>query len=248
MSYCLYWFTENMHERIDPYRDKHIMDLARKAHIKRYDKALEYIIPGANVLDIWCGTGYWSFLLAREKAIVTGIDISPEAIQYAQDHYAHGRVNYFNKSVTDIQDNVAFDLITCFEVLEHMDDPDMTIQKCRQLVQNNGTLIISVPNGANAAQNNEHHKNNFRAQDLRTLCANNWFSIHEMLEQYAPLWAIADLRRLITGKSTNTNTEQSSLAKYINHIPLFADIFSELHNRRYTLWTGRTLYAVAKPV
>lgn len=97
---CLIVYTDSldMHERIDPYRDKHIMDLARKAHIKRYDKALEYD-PGANVLDIWCGTGYWSFLLAQWKSYRNRNWAQvPEAIQYAQDHYAHGRVNYFNKA------------------------------------------------------------------------------------------------------------------------------------------------------
>lgn len=208
-----------MHERIDPYADKHIMDLAKYAHIKRYDKASDYLQRGMNVLDIGCGTGYGSFLLARKKAIVTGIDVDAQAIKYANEHYAGARVNYRTSDIHAIQDQQSFDLMTCFEVLEHISDPQSDLNKARKHISKDGHLILSVPNGANAAQNNEHHEHTFVLKDLHALCANAGFAITETFEQYAPLGAIAELLRKATGTSTNTNMHESTLARYINHIP-----------------------------
>ena len=55
-------------------------------HMQRY-KSIISIIKDKKVLDAACGEGYGSNILAQYATSVVGIDVSNEAVQYAQEHY-----------------------------------------------------------------------------------------------------------------------------------------------------------------
>ena len=63
--------------------------MSRDSEIEHYHRytAAGFLIKGLSVLDAACGTGFGSDILARSAAHVTGIDISSEAIEYAQGNY-----------------------------------------------------------------------------------------------------------------------------------------------------------------
>src|SRR4051794_12945002 len=74
--------TEEAHERLgdaELERD----DLLAASHLHRYELAAE-LCEGARVLDLCCGTGYGSRLLARRARSVHGVDVAAEAIEAAQ--------------------------------------------------------------------------------------------------------------------------------------------------------------------
>jgi SAM-dependent methyltransferase len=83
--------------------------------------------PGARVLDIGCGVGRWSRLLAARGATVTGVDISPTMIAEARRRaLAEGVADRCRFEVTDISAlGVAgqFDLVLGVTVLQHILDP-----------------------------------------------------------------------------------------------------------------------------
>ncbi|TAN60942.1 bifunctional 2-polyprenyl-6-hydroxyphenol methylase/3-demethylubiquinol 3-O-methyltransferase UbiG [bacterium] len=83
-------------------------------------------LKGKLVIDIGCGGGLLAEKFASAGAIVTGIDLSPVAIDTAKKHAAETgvEVDYIISSPSGIsKENIEkFDIVICAEVLEHVDD------------------------------------------------------------------------------------------------------------------------------
>lgn len=119
---------------------------------------LDYIqkqVPLKNqkVLDIGCGAGILSEAMALHHAQVTGIDLSPQAIEVANNHQqSHlGSDNVIDYQVCSAQSLAAeqsntFDLVTCLELLEHVPYPDQIVASAAQLCKPGGTIIFSTIN------------------------------------------------------------------------------------------------------
>jgi 2-polyprenyl-3-methyl-5-hydroxy-6-metoxy-1,4-benzoquinol methylase len=120
-------------------------------HVARYAWAFR-TVEGKHVLDVGCGAGYGSFLLSWVAHEVDAVDRDPAAIAVAQATYDRPRF-----AVVDGTDGSlpAADVATCFEVLEHVDDPAAL---CRQLLAAAPTVLLSYPNPLAAGpQLNPHH-------------------------------------------------------------------------------------------
>ncbi len=102
--------------------------------------------PLGAVLDVGCGEGASAGALrARGATRLTGVELSPEFADVAKRHYDEVVVG----SVED--DPLAwspesFDVILCYDVLEHLYDPWQVLRRLRQLLRPGGRLHISVPN------------------------------------------------------------------------------------------------------
>lgn len=115
------------------------LDEIRPDHIRRYQFALDYIQPYDVVLDAACGTGYGSWLLSKVCS-VTGIDISDHALDWANKYWKGPR--YIKADLLEAKLGT-YDLITSFETLEHLPNPEKVVRKFRQCTD---LLIASVPN------------------------------------------------------------------------------------------------------
>ncbi|MBK47633.1 MAG: bifunctional 3-demethylubiquinol 3-O-methyltransferase/2-polyprenyl-6-hydroxyphenol methylase [Pelagibacteraceae bacterium] len=114
--------------------------------IQNYEKP----IKKKNILDIGCGGGLISELLAKKKGLVLGIDENIDNIKQAKKHARENsiNVNYKNLSLNSFykKNNKKFDLILCLEVLEHVDDVEKALNKISNLMKPDATLIISTIN------------------------------------------------------------------------------------------------------
>jgi len=103
-----------------------------------------------SVLDIGCGGGLISELLAKKNANVTGIDENIYNIKQAKDHAKMGsiKIDYKNQSLDTFykKNKKKYDLILCLEVLEHVDDVKETLDKISELMKPGATLILSTIN------------------------------------------------------------------------------------------------------
>jgi 2-polyprenyl-6-hydroxyphenyl methylase/3-demethylubiquinone-9 3-methyltransferase len=99
-------------------------------------------------LDIGCGGGILSEQLHKEGAEVTGIDSSNKSITIARQHAEEQNydIKYINKSIFDITDLDSFDFIVCFEMIEHIDEPDKLINKINELSAKKSGLFLSTIN------------------------------------------------------------------------------------------------------
>lgn len=136
-------------------------------HLARYWLAAD-LAGGLGVLDAGCGLGYGTEMIARAGASrVVGIDLAPEAIATASERV--GAAAEFQ--VGDVGDppfeKGAFDLVVCFEVLEHLEDPESAITALKGVLREGGLLVASSPNRGVYPPGNPHHLHEFTVQELR---------------------------------------------------------------------------------
>ena len=240
-----------MHERIDPYLDKNIIQLSRQGHIRRYLKVMSSIIDIADdtkILDAGCGYGYGSYLLSQKSSQVIGLDSSEDAINYAQQNYLKSNITYIRDSIESCNLNTLGDqdIIACFEVLEHVDNPNEVLKFFYNLLKkNHGYLFISTPNASNASCNNEYHHQVFKINDILLLLKNNRFEIKAMFGQYPLLGSVAQVMRKVTNYDTHTDKRSGYVPQVFDTLPLFSNIFSRIYRGRIATVTGRTLYFIA---
>jgi len=110
-------------------------------HIATYEYAKKFV-GDKKVLDYGCGSGYGSHMLSETAASVTGVDISKEAVDFADREYKSGNLNF--KTIAELG-NEKFDIITSFQVIEHVPDDKKYTATLKQLLNPGGLLIISTP-------------------------------------------------------------------------------------------------------
>jgi SAM-dependent methyltransferase len=137
----------------------------RRDHTFRYDLAInifhnQNIKKTTNFLDIFCGNGYGTYMLAEafENTSVIGIDGSKEAIDMANECYTK-KNNIFSWKIFPFSIPVAaYDLVTCFESLEHVEEDAMMLSLILESLKPNGIALISVPNqDIHPLEKNPHH-------------------------------------------------------------------------------------------
>ena len=102
-------------------------------HLARYAFACRFA-PGTRVLDLGCGTGYGTAELARHATEAVGVDIAPDAIDFAASHYRSAR--FIVASATDVPlDDASFDIITAFELIEHLSDWRALLRDARRVLR-----------------------------------------------------------------------------------------------------------------
>jgi len=118
----------------------------RLEHYHRYAIVLD-IVNEKDVLDLACGEGYGSFLIAKAARSVTGVDISVETIQHAAKTYKRSNLKFNQGSATalDFPDS-SFDVVVSFETIEHLAEQEEMIAEIRRVLHPDGILIISSPN------------------------------------------------------------------------------------------------------
>src|SRR5262245_22981010 len=116
-------------------------------HLHRYMWASNFV-NGKRALDLASGEGYGAEILARRASFVAGIDIDNEAVQHASERYRQANLEFIKGCLTNVPIPAAhsFDVITCFEALEHIDQHDEMMREVKRLLKPGGLFIVSVPN------------------------------------------------------------------------------------------------------
>lgn len=125
-------------------------------HIQRYEFASEICI-GKKVLDAACGVGYGSAFIADKGAkSVYAIDISNEAIMKAKSLFARNNITFNVDDCEKISsvDNHSIDIITALECFEHLRKPLKFLERCSDILVDDGTLILSTPNVKSLGRSN----------------------------------------------------------------------------------------------
>ena len=101
-----------------------------------------------SILDIGCGGGLISEPMARLGATVTGIDASEKNIKIAKLHAEKNNlnINYINKSPEQMNEKEKYDVILNLEVVEHVDDLDLYLKSCSQLLKKNEIMFTATIN------------------------------------------------------------------------------------------------------
>jgi SAM-dependent methyltransferase len=162
--------TEFTGERVIPDRvDPNLWN----EHMARYAFASR-LSRNRRVLDAGCGAGYGTAELAYAAATVTGMDISPDALAFAREHFARRNVFWVQGSCTDLPfRNGSHDLVVAFEVIEHLTDWAKLIEEARRVLAPGGQFIVSTPNKSYYAESrrlsgpNPFHEHEFEYEEFQ---------------------------------------------------------------------------------
>jgi 2-polyprenyl-3-methyl-5-hydroxy-6-metoxy-1,4-benzoquinol methylase len=115
-------------------------------HRERYKLVCQYA-TGLNVLDIACGVGYGSNMIAREgKAkTVLGCDLSQDAVRYARHRNKFDNLDFKVENAEQYLKENTYDLIVSFETIEHIPNSHKFLENAHKNLVAGGTFIVSTP-------------------------------------------------------------------------------------------------------
>ncbi|RYP86139.1 hypothetical protein DL769_000817 [Monosporascus sp. CRB-8-3] len=143
-----------------PSRILHLMNPLRHDFIRACRSSVSDNVPpgsskrGLRYLDIGCGGGIFAESAARlpDTASVTAIDPSPEVLSVARAHARRdpalrpSRLSYANTSIESlpVPEDGGYDVVSVFEVLEHVASPASFLDRCASFVRPGGWLVLST--------------------------------------------------------------------------------------------------------
>jgi SAM-dependent methyltransferase len=139
---------------------------------------------GQRVIDMACGEGYGSDLLARGAASVVGVDANPEAHEHARLRYQRPNLRFARELVETFREPC--DAVVFLQTIEHLQDPGAVLEHFSSLLAEGaereegrgraGAVYLSTPNvltlapkGA-ARSDNPWHVHEYRAAEFQELC------------------------------------------------------------------------------
>ncbi|NYZ75469.1 class I SAM-dependent methyltransferase [Candidatus Micrarchaeota archaeon] len=107
------------------------------------------LIEGPTVLDVGCGAGFFSYLIAKKHPSwkITGIDLLEDSINIAKEKLCLPNTHYETRNLLKkrFKPN-SFDCILFLETIEHVDEPGVFLKEFHGLLKPNGCLVLSTPN------------------------------------------------------------------------------------------------------
>jgi SAM-dependent methyltransferase len=178
------------------------------------------VSPPCQTLDLGCGTGAGMALLSRFGP-VSGVDVNPLALQLARRR-STGPV--FEGSAERIPfEGDRFGLITCLDVLEHVEDDGVALVEAARVAKPGGYLLVTAPayprlfSGHDVAAG---HRRRYSLGALRSLAADAGWSSVFATHFNAFLLPPAVVRRLLT-RSTSKPRSDLLVTPHILDPPLY---------------------------
>lgn len=105
------------------------------------------LAKGAAALDMGCGEGYGTALLAREAASADGVDRSEEAVRNSAAAHSVPNLRFIRADATATGLPAAsYDVVCAFQVIEHFSDPAPLLLEMSRLLKPGGRAVISTIN------------------------------------------------------------------------------------------------------
>ena len=133
-------------------------------------------VGGGVVLDMACGEGYGSRVLAGTAESVVGVDGNPEAHEHARLKYTRPGLSFEWGAVESYGKPGSFDAVVFLQTIEHVVDPPAVLAHFRDILRPGGVAYVSTPNvltlappGA-AKSDNPWHLREYRVEEFDALC------------------------------------------------------------------------------
>ena len=131
--------------KFNPVRIEYIKDnILKDFSLEKKNKPLK----GIKILDVGCGGGLLSEPLCRLGAEVTGVDASEKNIKVAKIHAkkTNLKIDYFCSSPEKMKASQKFDVILNMEIVEHVEDINLFLRSCTNLLKKNGIMFVATIN------------------------------------------------------------------------------------------------------
>src|SRR4030066_265995 len=154
-------------------------------HLVRYFFASQYV-KNKVVLDLGCGSGYGSLILAKNGLAkrVIGVDISKDALDYARKSNIYKGLEFRKDDIRNLKSvkTSTIDCVVNFEVIEHIKEQEELLSEIKRTLKPQGLLIISTPNKYISLGDNPFHEKELYPEEFRSLL-NKYFKNVTLLYQ-----------------------------------------------------------------
>ncbi|MBE2201025.1 MAG: class I SAM-dependent methyltransferase [Anaerolinea sp.] len=128
-------------------RQTRIAHVSRDQAIARFcDRVIRHRPQPGRLLDVGCATGAFLWAMQQRGWQVQGVEPIPHAAAQAQQDF--GLEVFVGLLEEAAYPNAAFDVVTLWDVLEHVEDARATLQEAARILKPGGLLVFSVPNPA----------------------------------------------------------------------------------------------------
>jgi 2-polyprenyl-3-methyl-5-hydroxy-6-metoxy-1,4-benzoquinol methylase len=138
-------------------------------------------VGGLRVVDLACGEGYGSAVLADAAADIVGVDANPDAFEHARLRYRAPNLRFVRDMVETFSEPC--DAVVFLQTIEHVHDPDGVLENLKGMLAGGGTAYVSTPNVLTLAprgaerSGNPWHLREYRSEEFRALCAAHFGSV-----------------------------------------------------------------------
>jgi len=131
-----------------------------------------------SMLDAGCGTGIYSFTLARRMKSINAIDIEKEKIDYGKKVNLWKDIKFEKMDLCNLKfPKENFDLIICSDVLEHIKNDKEAFSELARVLKENGTLLITVPYLSEKNKKDykkyNHERAGYNEEHINEMCKKN---------------------------------------------------------------------------
>jgi SAM-dependent methyltransferase len=138
-------------------------------------------LGGLRAIDMACGEGYGSDVLARVAASVVGVDANPEAHEHARLRYERPNLRFARELVDTFSQEA--DAVVFLQTIEHLQEPGAVLEHFRSLIDGRGPVFVSTPNVLTLApkgaprSDNPWHVHEYRRDEFERLCREHFAGV-----------------------------------------------------------------------
>lgn len=147
-------------------------------HRAAYLHARKQFREAKRVLDVGCGTGYGSAMIATPNREAVGIDTSDEAVDWANKTYRGENASFFVMPATELRfPDGSFDAVCSVQSIEHFDDVELFLSEVVRVLRPDGVLAVATPNRLTYSPEgkiNPFHTQEYDARELERLLAESF--------------------------------------------------------------------------
>jgi SAM-dependent methyltransferase len=154
-------------------------------------------VAGKSVLDIGCGEGHGSVVLAKNAREVDAVDVSEEAVALARQCYPFSNLRFHRMGAERLDfPDASFDTVTSFQVIEHLPDPGPYVREMARVLKPDGLCVVTTPNRLTSVGENPFHVHEFSPGELKMVLGERFAEV-TMLGYYGnekvqALWRVRE--------------------------------------------------------
>jgi SAM-dependent methyltransferase len=176
--------------------------------LKKYFPDLE------NFFELGCGTGY--VLLCLEKAFpklsLYGGEVFVKGLKFASQRLS--RAELVQMDIRRIPFEDEFEVMSAFDVLEHIKEDELALKQMHQAVRRNGGIVLTVPQHPflwSHTDDYAHHVRRYTAKELKTKVENAGFEVQKMTSFVSLLFPLMIASRLRKQRSASDSNKMPEL-------------------------------------